>query len=126
MLAIDLGHISKGKGGTVRAVITAVVKFKNVRGSSDEDRIGSVREVLERHYDDIVKNSYFADGIASLTVEVLGKGAMTDREAIEKIANILSMDDCFEDEKADRIRDVIAAHNKGWARCARNRSGGNG
>ena len=56
MPAIDLGHISKGKGGTV-------------------------------------------------TVDVLGKGAMTDREAIEKIANILSMDDCFEDEKADRIRD---------------------
>jgi len=56
------------KTATVVAKYTVQAEF-TVGGVDDEDRIDSVKEMFEDHYDDIVKNSFLRDAITSMVLD---------------------------------------------------------
>jgi len=57
----------------VEGVVTAKVRF--LVGCEDKkDAIGSIQELFDDHYDEIVNNSFLRDGITSLVCEVTDVG----------------------------------------------------
>lgn len=64
--------------GQTKKVVTAKIVMEVefvVGGESDEDRLDSVNELFEDHYDEIADNSFLKDSIVSMTlrdVKVVG------------------------------------------------------
>jgi hypothetical protein len=85
--------------------IRAVVDFC-VGGEDHEDRVDSVKMLLDDHYDDVVKSSFFSKGISSLTMDVIGEG-MTNDEALREIADIVSLDDIDNYDKVGKIEGIL-------------------
>lgn len=67
---INLNRILGDPSEKIKVKITAEVEFY-VGGKDHEDRVDSVKQLLDDHYDDIIANSYFREGIVSMTTEIV-------------------------------------------------------
>ena len=102
---INLNRMLGDESEKIRVQMRAVVDFY-VGGEDHEDRVDSVKMLLDDHYDDVVKSSFFSNGISSLTMEVIDED-MTNDEALRKIADIVSFDDRDNDDKVEQIEEVL-------------------
>lgn len=102
---INLNRILGDESEKIRVQIRAVVDFY-VGGEDHEDRVDSVKMLLDDHYDDVVKSSFFSKGISSLTMDVIGEG-MTNDEALREIADIVSLDDIDNYDKVGKIEGIL-------------------
>ena len=102
---INLNRMLGDESEKIRVQIRAVVDFY-VGGENHEDRVDSVKMLLDDHYDDVVKSSFFSNGISSLAMEVIGEG-MTNDEALSEIADIVSLDDIDNYDKVEKIEDIL-------------------
>ena len=102
---INLNRMLCDESEKIRVQIRAVVDLY-VGGENHEDRVDSVKMLLDDHYDDVVKSSFFSKGISSLTMEVIDDG-MTNDEALGEIADIVSLDDLDNYEKVEKIEGIL-------------------
>jgi hypothetical protein len=64
---------------TVKVSVSMELEF-SVGGDSDEDRIDSVKMLMDDHYDDMVNSFYFSKAVKSMTAEVVS----IEKESDEK------------------------------------------
>lgn len=102
---INLNRMLCDESEKIRVQIRAVVDFY-VGGKDHEDRVDSVKMLLDDHYDDVVKSSFFSKGISSLAMDVIGEG-MTNDEALREIADIVSLDDIDNYDKVGKIEGIL-------------------
>ena len=67
---------------TVKVSVRMELEF-SVGGDSDEDRIDSVKKLMDDHYDDMVDSFYFNSAVKSMTAEVtsIGEDAVKGNDA---------------------------------------------
>lgn len=64
---------------TVKVSVSMELEF-SVGGDSDEDRIDSVKMLMDDHYDDMVNSFYFSKAVKSMTAEVISIGEESDEK----------------------------------------------
>lgn len=108
---LNLNRILGDESEVVRVMVTTEVTLR-VGGESRKDRIDSVRELLEDHYDDIVESEFFSHGITGLTTEILAPGERSAMEVLEDVANVIHADDLPDFEKAEKIEEILRPYAK--------------